>query len=53
MLILERREGESIKLGDNIEIKVTHADGKREKIGIKAPREIPIERLNIQEETNI
>ena len=39
MLVLERREGESIKLGDDIEITIANISGKRVKVGISAPEE--------------
>ena len=46
MLILERREGESIRVGDNIEIKITSIDDKSVKVGINAPKELTIARVN-------
>ena len=42
MLILQRRVGESIMIGDNIELTVTSIDGSRVRLAIKAPVDIPI-----------
>jgi carbon storage regulator len=37
-----RREGESILIGDDIEIRILATGGSRVKIGIAAPRSIPV-----------
>ena len=47
MLVLTRRLGESIHIGDTIKITVVDIDGKQVKIGIEAPRDISIFREEV------
>jgi carbon storage regulator len=42
MLVMQRREGESILIGDDIEIRILAVNGSRVKVGIEAPRRIPV-----------
>jgi carbon storage regulator len=42
MLMMKRRAGESILIGDDIEIHLAHIGRTRVKIGICAPRNIPV-----------
>ena len=46
-LTLERREEESIMIGDNIEVYVSSIRGDRVKIAIRAPRDIPVHRKEV------
>jgi carbon storage regulator len=47
MLVLARKAGESIVIGDNIRVKVVSVDGDQIKIGIEAPRTVEIHREEI------
>ncbi len=47
MLILTRKQDESIIIDDNIEITVINIDEGKVKLGISAPKEIPIHRKEI------
>ena len=47
MLALSRKQGESIVIGNNIEITVLEAKGDQVKIGISAPKSVPVYRKEI------
>jgi carbon storage regulator len=49
MLVLTRKVGETIKIGDDIEVKVVSVEGEQIKLGIQAPKHIDIHRLEIYE----
>jgi carbon storage regulator len=49
MLVLTRKKGESIRIGDEIEVKVLSVDGEVVKLGIVAPRSLSVHRLEIYE----
>jgi carbon storage regulator len=54
MLVLTRKSNQSIMIGDDIEVSVLAIMGEKLRIGIQAPREIPVFRkevyLEIQQE---
>ena len=47
MLILTRRVGERLMLGDEIEVAVLGVKGNQVRIGIQAPRNMPVHREEI------
>ncbi|WP_282938798.1 carbon storage regulator CsrA [Paenibacillus sp. RC67] len=49
MLVLSRKKGESLMIGDQIEIIVLAAEGDTIKLGIKAPRNIEVLRKEVYE----
>ena len=49
MLILSRRPGESIAIGDDVLVSVIEVSGARVKIGIEAPQHILILRQELRE----
>ncbi|MDD4732259.1 MAG: carbon storage regulator CsrA [Desulfovibrio sp.] len=47
MLILTRRPGESLYLGDNIKLKVLSVQGKQIKLGLEVPEEMTVYREEV------
>lgn len=47
MLVLTRKAGQSIQIGENVEIRISRIEGDVVKIGIKAPRNVPIFRKEV------
>ncbi|MFE8701660.1 carbon storage regulator CsrA [Cytobacillus sp. FJAT-54145] len=50
MLVLTRKNGESINIGEDIEITIVSSKNDQVKIGIKAPKNIEILRTEIYEQ---
>jgi carbon storage regulator len=54
MLVLTRKSNESIMIGDEIELTILSVSGDKVRVGIQAPRDIPVFRkevwLEIQQE---
>ena len=44
MLVLSRKEGEQLLIGDNVVLTINRIAGNRVAIGIEAPKEVPIVR---------
>ena len=51
MLVLTRKERESIRIGNNVVIHVKRIDGNRIRIGIEAPQDTTIRRGELPAET--
>jgi carbon storage regulator len=47
MLILSRKRGEAIVIGQDITVTVLVTDGDRVKLGVVAPMEVPVHREEI------
>ena len=55
MMVMRRREGEKILIGDNISIHIAHIGRNKVKIAIEAPREILIvaEEMQVVRDENV
>lgn len=49
MLVLSRKKNEIITIGDNVEIVVVEIRGDKVRLGIAAPKEVPVHRKEIYE----
>ena len=49
MLVITRFAGEKIKINDNITITILGINGRQVRVGIDAPRDIPVHREEIFE----
>jgi carbon storage regulator len=47
MLVLTRKSNQSIMIGDDVEVSVLSIIGEKVRIGIQAPREIPVFRKEV------
>jgi carbon storage regulator len=50
MLVLARKVGQSIVIGDNVEILVIEVRGEQVRLGIEAPKSIPVHRKELLEQ---
>lgn len=48
MLVMRRRQGEAILIGDGVEIRILSIDGTRVKMGILAPRSVQVTAREIE-----
>ena len=50
MLVLTRRPGQTLRIGDAIELQVVRVEGGRVVLGLVAPRDVPIVRGELMRE---
>jgi carbon storage regulator len=50
MLVLSRKSNQSIMIGSEIRVIVVGFDGDQVKIGVEAPRHVPVHRFEIYEQ---
>lgn len=49
MLVLSRKQLEALRIGDTVEVTVLEIRGGRVRLGICAPRDVPVMRLELQQ----
>jgi carbon storage regulator len=49
MLILTRRVGETVVIGDDVQVTVLGVKGNQVRLGVTAPRDVSVHRLEIYE----
>lgn len=47
MLILTRRPGETIRIGDNVEVVCLDVNSRQVRIGVTAPKDVPVHRNEV------
>ena len=53
MLVLSRKAGETILIGEDIEIIISEVKGEQVKIGIRAPRSIDVVRGELRQDVSV
>ncbi len=49
MLVLSRQRNETVMIGDDIEVTIVDVRGDKVRLGIRAPRNVPVHRKEIYE----
>jgi carbon storage regulator len=47
VLVLTRKSGQSIMIGDDVEVRVLAASGDKVRLGIQAPPSVPVHRMEV------
>lgn len=46
-MVLTRRPGETIRIDNNIKVRIVRVDGNRVRVEVDAPREVPVDREEV------
>jgi len=49
MLVLSRQKDESIVIGDDVEVTIVDVRGNKVRLGITAPKDVPVHRREVYE----
>lgn len=52
MLVLSRKRNESIIINDNIKLTIVDVKGDRVRVGIEAPKDVPVHRQEVYDAIN-
>lgn len=52
MLVLSRRKDEVIVIGQDVQIRIVDIRGDKVRLGIEAPQDVPVHRLEVFERIN-
>lgn len=53
MLILTRREGESVRIGEDVTVTVLRVKGSQVRLGVNAPKNVAVQREEISERSRV
>jgi carbon storage regulator len=53
MLVLTRRKGQTLIIGNNINVTISDIKGNQVRLGINAPKEVSVNREEIQRKINL
>ena len=52
MLVLTRRKGEKLMIGDDITVTVCEINGNKVRVGVEAPRQVKVHRSEVYDAIN-
>lgn len=47
MLVLSRKKGESIRIGEGVTVTIVEIRGDKVRLGVEAPRDVPVHRQEV------